>query len=135
MSRNMDGSPFDRSSRCRAILEPPRWERSWGRDRLFKYITAFGFGEKNEDRFARGEPSIVHHPRYWSPVAVDTISFGQGISVTGIQLVTALSAIANGGSLMKPLIVERVTNEKGETLEISQAEMVRKVVPKESQDK
>jgi cell division protein FtsI (penicillin-binding protein 3) len=64
-------------------------------------------------------------------VALDTVSFGQGISVTGIQLVTALSAIANGGSLMKPLIVERVTNEKGETLQVSQPEMVRKVVSEE----
>jgi cell division protein FtsI (penicillin-binding protein 3) len=99
-----------------------------GKDRLFKYVTAFGFGEKTKISLPGESRGIVHHPRYWSPVAVDTISFGQGISVTGIQLVTALSAIANGGSLMKPLIVERVTNEKGETLQVSQAEMVRKVV-------
>ena len=99
-----------------------------GKDRLFRYVTAFGFGEKTKISLPGESRGIVHHPRYWSPVAVDTVSFGQGISVTGIQLITALSAIANGGSLMKPLIVERVTNEKGETLQISPPEMVRKVV-------
>jgi len=99
-----------------------------GKDRLFRYITAFGFGEKTKITLPGESRGIVHHPRYWPPVAVDTISFGQGISVTGVQLVTALSAIANGGSLMKPLIVERVTDEKGETLQVFNPEMVRKVV-------
>ena len=99
-----------------------------GKDRLFRYITAFGFGEKTKITLPGESRGIVHHPRYWPPVAVDTISFGQGISVTGVQLVTALSAIANGGSLMKPLIVERVTDEKGETLQVFNPEVVRKVV-------
>jgi cell division protein FtsI (penicillin-binding protein 3) len=99
-----------------------------GKDRFYKYICAFGFGEKTGVALPGESKGIVHHPRYWSPVALDTISFGQGISVTGIQLVTALSAIANGGSLMKPYIVEKVTNEKGETVESFQPEIVRKVI-------
>lgn len=99
-----------------------------GKDRFYKYICAFGFGEKTGVGLPGESKGIVHHPRYWSPVALDTISFGQGISVTGIQLVTALSAIANGGSLMKPYIVEKVTNEKGETVESFQPQLVRKVI-------
>jgi cell division protein FtsI (penicillin-binding protein 3) len=66
---------------------------------------------------------------------VDTISFGQGISVTGIQLVAALSAIANGGILMKPYVVERITNEKGEVLQSFQPEMVRRAISEETAKK
>ena len=99
-----------------------------GKDRFYKYICAFGFGEKTGVGLPGESKGIVHHPRYWSPVALDTISFGQGISVTGIQLVAALSAIANGGSLMKPYIVEKITNEKGETVESFQPQLVRKVI-------
>jgi cell division protein FtsI (penicillin-binding protein 3) len=103
-----------------------------GKDRFYKYICAFGFGEKTGVGLPGESKGIVHHPRYWSPVALDTISFGQGISVTGIQLVAALSAIANGGSLMKPYIVEKITNEKGETVESFQPRLVRKVISEDA---
>ena len=99
-----------------------------GKERFYKYICAFGFGEKTGVGLSGESKGIVHHPRYWSPVALDTISFGQGISVTGIQLVTALSAIANGGSLMKPYVVEKITNEKGETVQSFQPQVIRKVI-------
>jgi cell division protein FtsI (penicillin-binding protein 3) len=66
---------------------------------------------------------------------LDTISFGQGISVTAIQLVTALSAIANGGMLMKPYIVERITSEKGEIVQSFQPEAVRRVISEETAKK
>ena len=99
-----------------------------GKERFYKYICSFGFGEKTGVGLSGESKGIVHHPRYWSPVALDTISFGQGISVTGIQLVTALSAIANGGSLMKPYVVEKITNEKGETVQSFQPQVIRKVI-------
>jgi cell division protein FtsI (penicillin-binding protein 3) len=99
-----------------------------GRDSFYRYICSFGFGEKTRVGLPGEAKGIVHHPRYWSPVALSTISFGQGISVTGIQLITALSAIANGGSLMKPFIVEKVTDEKGAVVRSFQPEVVRRVV-------
>ena len=99
-----------------------------GKERLYKYICAFGFGEKTGIGLPGEGKGIVRHPRYWSPVALDTISFGQGISVTGIQLVAALSAIANGGSLMRPYAVERITNEKGETVQSFQPQEIRRVL-------
>jgi cell division protein FtsI (penicillin-binding protein 3) len=106
-----------------------------GKDRFYRYIGAFGFGEKTQIGLPGEGKGIIHHPRYWSPVALDTISFGQGISVTGIQLVTALSALANGGVLMKPSIVERVTNEKGETVKAFQPEEVRRVISEDTAKK
>jgi cell division protein FtsI (penicillin-binding protein 3) len=106
-----------------------------GKDRFYKYICAFGFGEKTGLGLPGESKGSVHHPRYWSPVALDTISFGQGISVTGIQLVAALSAIANGGSLMKPYVVEKITNEKGEIVQSFQPEVVRKVISEDTAKK
>ena len=103
-----------------------------GKERLYRYISAFGFGEKTRIGLPGEGKGIVHHPRYWSPVALDTISFGQGVSVTGVQLATALSAIANGGSLMKPYVVEKITNEKGEVVQSFKPETVRKVISEET---
>jgi len=99
-----------------------------GRERFYRYIAAFGFGEKTQINLPGEGKGIVHHPRYWPPVALDTISFGQGISVTGIQLVTALSTIANGGFLMRPYVVEKTLNEKGEVVQSFQPETIRKVI-------
>ncbi|OGP61789.1 MAG: hypothetical protein A2169_14830 [Deltaproteobacteria bacterium RBG_13_47_9] len=106
-----------------------------GKERFYKYISAFGFGEKTRVGLPGEEKGIVPHPRYWSPVALDTISFGQGISVTGIQLVSALSAIANGGTMMKPYVVDRITDEKGEVVRSYKPETVRKVISEETAQK
>jgi cell division protein FtsI (penicillin-binding protein 3) len=103
-----------------------------GKENFYRYIAAFGFGEKTRIGLPGEAKGIVHHPRYWPPVALDTISYGQGISVTGIQLVTALSAIANGGFLMKPYVVERITDEKGEVVQSFQPEVVRRVISEET---
>jgi cell division protein FtsI (penicillin-binding protein 3) len=106
-----------------------------GKERFYRYISAFGFGEKTRIGLPGEGKGIVHHPRYWSPVALDTISFGQGVSVTGIQLVTALSAIANGGFLMKPYAVEKILDEKGKVIRSFQPEIVRRVISEETSAK
>ena len=99
-----------------------------GRDSFYRYICAFGFGERTKVGLPGEAKGILHHPRYWSPVTLTTVSFGQGISVTGFQLLTALSAIANGGSLMKPFVVEKITDEKGAVVRSFQPEVVRRVI-------
>jgi cell division protein FtsI (penicillin-binding protein 3) len=106
-----------------------------GRERFYRYISAFGFGEKTKIGLPGEGNGIVHHPRYWPPVALDTISYGQGISATGIQLVTALSAIANGGYLMKPHVVEKIMDEKGKVVQSFQPETIRKVISEETAKK
>ena len=106
-----------------------------GKERFYRYISAFGFGEKTRIGLPGEGKGIISHPRYWSPITLDTISFGQGISVTGIQLVAALSAIANGGLLMKPYVVEKVTNEKDEVVESFRPEGVRRVISAETAKK
>lgn len=99
-----------------------------GKETFYRYIKSFGFGEKTMIGLPGEEKGILHHPKYWSPISLDTISFGQGISVTGIQLITALSAIANGGNLMKPFIVEKIVNEKGKIIQSFEPQCIRRVI-------
>ncbi|MGB9628197.1 MAG: penicillin-binding protein [Thermodesulfobacteriota bacterium] len=103
-----------------------------GKERFYQYLKAFGFGEKTRIGLPGEEKGVLHHPRYWVPVTLNTISFGQGVSVTGIQLITALSAIANGGILMKPYVVEKITDEKGGLTQSFQPEAIRRVISEET---
>lgn len=84
-----------------------------GKARLYRYMSAFGFGEKTGIDLP-GEPrGVLRNHKNWSAVSLHTLSFGQGISATSVQLVTALSAIANGGFLMKPYTVKAVRDSVG----------------------
>jgi cell division protein FtsI (penicillin-binding protein 3) len=87
-----------------------------GEKDFYKYIRLFGFGSKTGIDLPGESQGLVRDVRNWSKVSLATISFGQGISVTGLQLVTALSAIANGGYLMKPYVVKKILNDDGSTM-------------------
>ncbi|MFH1309234.1 MAG: penicillin-binding transpeptidase domain-containing protein [Candidatus Omnitrophota bacterium] len=80
-----------------------------GSAKLYSYIERFGFGEKTGVTLP-GEVIGISRPfSQWSRSDMTTIPIGQGIAVTPIQLVNAVSVIANGGYLMKPYIVEKMT--------------------------
>ncbi len=106
-----------------------------GRERFYRYLCDFGFGEKTRVGLPGEAKGILQHPRYWAPITLNTIAFGQGIAVTGIQIATAFSAIANGGVLMKPLVVERITDERGKVVQAFQPEAVRRVISEETSRK
>lgn len=77
-------------------------------DRFWQYLKAFGFGEKtNIDLQEEIAPSLKRKNK-WNKVDLATASFGQGIMVTGIQVVRAAAAIANGGKLVKPMVVKEI---------------------------
>ena len=82
-----------------------------GKDKLFKYINNFGFGEKTGIDLTGEATGIMFNKDKIGPVELATTAFGQGISVTPIQQVTALSAIINDGKLYKPYIVSKVGNK------------------------
>lgn len=79
-----------------------------GRERLYRTIRDFGFGRPTGIDLPSESSGIVWPLERWSELAPAYISFGQGISVTALQLTSAFAAIANGGRLMKPYIVDRV---------------------------
>lgn len=99
-----------------------------GKDKFYEYITKFGFGLKTGIDLPAESPGLLRPAQQWTRVDAVTIAFGQGISVTPIQLITALSAIANDGLLMKPFVVRAIVNKKGEILRVYRPTVVRRVI-------
>lgn len=84
-----------------------------GKKNLYDTLTQFGFGEKTGIDCPGETTGKLTNYRRWSKMDAGAISFGQGISVSGIQLITAVSAIANNGILNKPYIVRAMTDQEG----------------------
>jgi len=82
------------------------------------YMEQFGFGEKTGIDLQGEASGALRRESEWLPIDLATSSFGQGISVTPIQLLTAVSSIANGGYLVKPYLVEKIFEDDGEEIEI-----------------
>lgn len=107
-----------------------------GKDKLFSYINAFGFGKKTGIDLKGEENGILFKPKQVGPVELATTSFGQGVSVTPIQQITAVSAVINGGKLFKPFVSKSWTQpDTGIVLEETQPEMVRQVISPETSAK
>ncbi len=83
-----------------------------GKARFAKYIDAFGFGKKTGVDLPGEIAGLAKDHRLWSGVSLASIAIGQEIGVTPIQIAVAFSAIANGGSLMKPFLVSEVRDPK-----------------------
>lgn len=86
-----------------------------GGDRLYRTIRAFGFGHPTGIDLPVENPGILHPIERWGPLTKAYVAFGQGISVTPIQLAAAVAAVANGGHLVEPYVVESV--RRGDTVE------------------
>ncbi|TMG71920.1 MAG: penicillin-binding protein 2 [Chloroflexi bacterium] len=81
---------------------------------LFTYLRAFGFGERCGVDLAAETTGSVRPLAEWYPVDLGTIAFGQGLSVTPLQLASAYAAIANGGTLYRPYVVATRRDADGE---------------------
>jgi cell division protein FtsI (penicillin-binding protein 3) len=101
-----------------------------GESRLYEGLRRFGFGDSTGVPFP-GESVGVLRPRGrpWVQVETAAAAYGQGISVTTLQLATAMSAIANNGRLLEPLLVKRVADGTGVSLTEATAHVRRDVVP------
>lgn len=102
-----------------------------GRERLLSYIHNFGFGEKTGSGIAGEASGILFREENFGPVEAATTAFGQGVSVTPIQQITAISAAINGGQLMTPYIVDRIEKDDGE-IEMEQKPTVKRPVLSET---
>ncbi len=101
-----------------------------GKKKLYRALRRFGFGEPTGISVPGETAGILRHYRRWYEIDIATVSFGQGMSVTNVQLATAMSAIANGGRLMKPMLVRRLTDGHGATIEEHKPRVRRQVVPR-----
>ncbi|MDR0381192.1 MAG: PASTA domain-containing protein [Oscillospiraceae bacterium] len=105
-----------------------------GQTRFYDYFRAFGFTEKTGVDLP-GESGSVFHSRdafHEDTVALSTYAFGQTFNITPIQLITAVSAVANGGNLMKPHIVRELVDDQGRVVRSIQPEIVRQVISAET---
>lgn len=104
-----------------------------GKERLFSYIKKFGFGEKTGVDLNGEGQGILFPLEKVGNVELSTTAFGQGVSVTPIQQVTAVSAVVNGGYLYKPYIVKSIAEKETNTI-IKETEktLVRKVISSET---
>src|SRR5439155_458252 len=99
-----------------------------GRERYHRYLRAFGFGGRTGIELPGETPGIVRPVQRWTHVDLATLSFGQGVSVTPVQMAAAFAAIANGGTLLRPFVVKRVVAPDGEVVLENEPTAVRRVV-------
>ncbi|MCI2042300.1 MAG: stage V sporulation protein D [Bacilli bacterium] len=104
-----------------------------GKEKLFSYLDLFGFGQKTGiDLNGEGKGIIFPLSRVGN-VELATTAFGQGISVTPIQQITAISAVLNGGNLLKPYVLASVLEpETGNVMYQNKKTVVRKTISKET---
>lgn len=103
-----------------------------GKEKFYKYIRAFGFGQTTGIGLPGEARGIMIPEKDATNLNIGTMSIGQSIAVTPIQLITAIGAVANGGNLMKPQLVKRVEDYKGNVVREFKPEQVRKVISNET---
>jgi cell division protein FtsI (penicillin-binding protein 3) len=99
-----------------------------GKERYYKYITGFGFGQAVGLGLPGESRGQLRPPPQWSALSLATMSIGQEISVTAVQMVTAFAAIANGGRLMQPQIVRALLDANGREVRAFEPRAVRQVI-------
>lgn len=103
-----------------------------GADKFMEYFRAFGLTETT-DMGLVGEASSIYYHNRMSDVDIATSSFGQGFQITPIQLITAVSAVVNGGVRMKPRIVKEIRGTNGVVKSYGQEEVARVISEDTSQ--
>jgi cell division protein FtsI (penicillin-binding protein 3) len=99
-----------------------------GRGNFERYVRAFGFGAPTGVDLPGESAGLLRPQQRWSALSLPSMSFGQEIGVTGLQVAMAGAAVANGGYLMKPLVVRRIEDASGHVVRVSQPAPVRRVL-------
>ena len=99
-----------------------------GGERMLKYSEAFGFGKPTGVELPGEEDGLLLNPKTMQPSDVATMGIGQAVAVTPLQLLTAVSALANDGKLLKPHIIKEIRDGDGLLVSYSAPQLVRQVV-------
>ncbi len=103
-----------------------------GKEKLYRYARDFGIGTKTGIDLPGESKGFISSPDRWPDFVLSTVAFGQGISLTALQLASAYAAIANHGVLMKPFVVKAILDENDDTLKVFQPTQVRRVISSET---
>ncbi len=99
-----------------------------GRENFVKYVEGFGFRSKTGIELPGETNGIFHDYSNFKEIDLATSSFGQSFNVTPLQMITMVSAVANGGKLMKPHLVKQLVDENGNIVEEIEPTVVRQVI-------
>ncbi len=91
-----------------------------GRDKLHEMLIRFGFGQRTGVDLPGERAGQVRSAERMGPVETATMSFGQGMTVTPLQIATAYAAVANGGTIYRPHVMRRVLSPEGQTVQEAQ---------------
>jgi len=103
-----------------------------GKKSLYNTLHSFGFGEKTGIGYPGERAGYIPHFSRWKEIDAGNIAFGQGVLTTPIQLISAICSVANGGVLMKPYMVQGITDHNGGLTKAFAPEMVRRVISEKS---
>ncbi|MDF2565277.1 MAG: ftsI [Massilibacillus sp.] len=103
-----------------------------GANKLNEYVHLFGFGKITDVGLPGEEVGILFNPNDMRDSDLATMSIGQSIAVTPIQLVTAMSAIANKGVLLKPTILKEIRNADNTIFSEEKTTEIRRAIPEET---
>jgi len=103
-----------------------------GKGRLYRYIKRFGFGKKTGIDLPGEVKGIVRPLSQWSRLAVCSISMGQGVTTTALQLACAISSLANGGYYVRPRIVDRIQDKDGNIIKRFEPKKMQRVVSEDT---
>ena len=101
-----------------------------GKESFYTYLKAFGFGSKTGIDISGEESGLLLPLDKVRDIDLATMSFGQTNSVTPVQLLTAISAVANGGTLYRPYIVDKITTPDGQLVQLQKPTPIRQVISK-----
>ena len=103
-----------------------------GKKPLYKFSRDFGFGNMTGIRFPGETQGILRKTSDWSEISLAEISIGYEVAVTALQMASAYSAIANGGFLLKPRLVNQIFSHNGKVIYKENPEVIRKVAEPET---
>jgi cell division protein FtsI (penicillin-binding protein 3) len=103
-----------------------------GSERYSRYMARFGFGQPTGVGLPGESRGLLRDPARWSALSLPTMSIGQEVSVTALQMTAAFGAVANGGVLMRPRVVQAILDAHGRELRRLPATAVRQVVSLET---
>jgi cell division protein FtsI (penicillin-binding protein 3) len=103
-----------------------------GAERYHRYMTGFGFGQASGLGLPGESRGVLRDPSRWSALSLPTMSMGQEVSVTAVQLVAAVGAVASGGVLMQPRLVQATVDESGHELRRFEPREIRRVISPET---
>ncbi len=105
------------------------------KDELYKYIRAFGFGSQTQVELPAEANGGLDIPGKWDRVQNYTIAYGYGVLVTPLQMVSAYSAMINGGTLYQPHIIKKIVTPSGDLVKDNIPVAIRRVISRETSDR